>query len=76
MDEEDADLSFKEYKEVHKKLTKIEVAFYETKYRYRSRLQEEETLAEIETFKQEMKDKFKEIKRRIEVDKINASYRD
>ena len=47
-------LTFDEYKEIHKKLTKNQVAYYETHFGYRTKLQEETTLNEIAKIKEDM----------------------
>jgi len=64
------DLSFNEYKKIHKKLTKVEKAYYETNFKYTTLLQEEEYIEFMENTKKELKDIIKKIKHNIEINKI------
>ena len=47
-------ITYEEYEEKHKKMTKVERAFYETYYNYNTMLRTKEALAEIAKLKEEM----------------------
>jgi len=47
-------LTYDEYKNIHKKLTKTEVSFYETNFLYRTKLQKEETQNDLQNIKDEL----------------------
>ena len=63
-------LTYNEYKEIHKKLTKTQRAYYETKYKYRTRLNEEITLQELADFRQEIQEWKEKSLKKIRADKF------
>ena len=64
------EITFKEYKETYKKMTKNEIAFHETKHQYRTKLNEETLLAELDAMKKEMTETKRKILQKIRADKI------
>ena len=63
-------LTYTEYKEIHKKLTKTQRAYYETKYNYTTRLNEEIILQELEDFKKEIQEWKEKTLKKIRAEKF------
>jgi len=63
------EITFKEYKETYKKMTKNEIAFYETKHQYRTKLNEEFLLDELDAMKKEMIETKRKILQKIKEDR-------
>jgi hypothetical protein len=63
-------LTFDEYKVIHKKLTKNQVAYYETNFGYRTKIRDEETLNEIACLKRDIEIWREKMLQKIKAEKI------